>query len=335
MATPSSRAAKEFRLLTWEDRQGRLDLPEYRVMVFEPKGRYPLGTWHVPNGFFHADEQIVFSVVLGESWRMIDPDMPYSEFDWASPQELRLIASLILCEVMDGILTLLYPIVGFSPRLDAVDLDLQSPETVAMARSLLLTHLRQETDIPGEFSDLVRCRNTYDLFDPKDLVLERLQEFWSALAPLNYVLLRGVYALMKSDMLARHREFSEEAVVSLHIALEASFSLVIRRLKQQGVPNATAHDAAVWLHDHFDASFDLPAPQSTDKYFGEFYDQRVMTMHPSSRFGDLPYSPTINCDICCLRPILRQIFAYLLIGRHDPGYVEAVRDYTERGFGAG
>jgi hypothetical protein len=49
-----------------------------------------------PNGFFHADEQIAFSVILGDSWRMLDPDIPFSEFDWASPQELRLITSLIL-----------------------------------------------------------------------------------------------------------------------------------------------------------------------------------------------------------------------------------------------
>jgi len=111
-------------------------------------------------------------------------------------------------------------------------------------------------------------------------------------------------------------------------------SLVIRRLKQQGLPNATAHDAAVWLHDHFDASFDLPAPQSTDKYFTEFYDQRVMTMHPASRSvtchttnNKLRYLPSPTHS--------RQTFAYLLIGRHDPGYVEAVHDYTERGFGGG
>ena len=59
----------------------------------------PFGAWYVPHGFFHADEEIAFSVVLGESWQMLDPNMQYSEFDWASPpQELRLMASLILCE---------------------------------------------------------------------------------------------------------------------------------------------------------------------------------------------------------------------------------------------
>ena len=67
----------------------------YRVMVFEPKGCYPSGTFHVPNGLFHADGEISFSIVEGESWDAINPDAPYSEFNWASPQELRLIASLL------------------------------------------------------------------------------------------------------------------------------------------------------------------------------------------------------------------------------------------------
>jgi len=165
--------------------------------------------------------------------------------------------------------------------------------------------------------------------------MDRLQEIWDSLAPASYVFLRGMYALMKSDMLARYPEFSEEAIVSLHIALDASFSLVVRRLKQQGVANPSAHDAAVWLHQHFDSQFDLPEPQPTEKYFGEFYDQRVMTMHPGSRFGDLPYAPTTNCDICYLRPQLRRVFAYLLLGHHDPGYLEAVREHSERNSGAG
>src|SRR5258708_40266536 len=136
-------------------------------MVFERKGVYAGGTFHVPNGFFHADEQIAFSVVLGDSWRTLDPDIPFSEFDWASPQELRLIASLILCEVTDGPPIRLYPIVRFGPLLDASAVDLQSPETIAQVRALLL----RDTAHPPEFnqSNLGRLiSREYDLHDPKE-----------------------------------------------------------------------------------------------------------------------------------------------------------------------
>ena len=37
----------------------------------------------------------------------------------------------------------------------------------------------------------------------------------------------------------------------------------------------------------------LPADRATDKYFGEFYDQRVMTLHPASRFGAVIFNQTL------------------------------------------
>ena len=319
--------------LTWEQRRNRPDGVEYRVMVFEPKGRYPRGTWHVPDGFFHADGEIAFSVVFGDSWHALDPDVPFSEFAWASPQELRLIVSLMLCEIMDSTRMTLYPIVRFGPLIDAVNLDLHSDETVAKVRSLLLHHAAQRPSMRNEFSrlaDLRRTRDGYELIDPSNFAFDRRNEFWDALTTPNYVLLRGVYALMKSDMLCCHYEFSEEAVVSLHIALDASFSLVLRQLQREGVQSPTAHNAALWIHEHFDVDFGHDPPDLADKYFGEFYEQRIMTLHPPSRFGDLPYCPTMHDDICFLRPWLREIFAYLLTGRHDPGRIEAVREHQLR-----
>jgi hypothetical protein len=220
---------------------------------------YPRGTFHVPNGFFHADEQIAFSVVLGDSWRTFDPDIPFSEFDWASPQELRLITALILCEVTDGPPIRLYPIVRLGPLLDVNELNLQSPETVAEVRALLLHHAAQPWSTRNAFSMLTRitCR-TYDLTDPREFALDRQFEFWNSLASPNYVVLRGVYALMKSDMLSCHYEFSEEAVNSLYIALDASFALVVRQLQKEGNPSPSSHDAQVWVHRHFSAPFGLP-----------------------------------------------------------------------------
>jgi hypothetical protein len=301
-------------------------------MVFEPKGMYPRGTLHVPNGFFHADEKIAFSVVLGETWQELDSDVPFSEFDWASPQELRLLASLLFCEKMDGGYIRFYPIVRFGPCLDTEELDLRSPETLAGVRALILKHAAQRQDVRNEFSRLGLVRGKYELIETDRFAFDRLHEIWTSLTPRNYVLLRGAYALMKSDMLARHYEFSEEAIISLYIALEASFSLVRRRLQKEGNASPSAHDAAAWLHKHFDAPFGHPAPAATEKYFGEFYEQRIMTLHPDSRFGDSPYSPTMHDDIYHLRPWLRQLFTYLLTGQHDPGYLDAVRDYTARGF---
>lgn len=126
-------------------------------------------------------------------------------------------------------------------------------------------------------------------------------------------------------MLSRHHEFWEEAIISVYIALEVSFSLVLRRLELEGCPNPTARDAARWLHRHFDQYFGHKAPDATSGYFEEFYEQRIMTLHPASRFGDLPYAPIMHDDLSHLRRSLREILAYLALGVHSTDFYEDVR----------
>ena len=311
----------------WERRNVRLEQPAYRVLVFEPKGMYPSGTRFVPNGFFHADEKLVFSVVLSESWHTLDPDAPFSEFDWASPQELRLLTSLVLCERAEGAYVRLYPIVRFGPVIDVDRIDLGAAETVQEVKALLLRHVTESGPF-GAMSSLSCCKGaSYDLVDAASYSFADLLSVWTRVVPPNHVLMRGVYALIKSDMLSSHYEFSEEAVTSLYIALDASFSMISRRLAGEGVKQPSAHDAAMWVHAHFDAPYGLPPPGATDRYFGEFYEQRVMTLHPASRRGDVPYSPSMHDDIPHLRRALRQIFTYLVLGRHDQGYLEAVSEF--------
>ena len=135
------------------------------------------------------------------------------------------------------------------------------------------------------------------------------------------------------DRLERDQAVLLETValwVRHQIALDASFSAVIRQLQTEGVSNPTAHDAEVWIHKHFNAPFGLPPPEAAEKYFGEFYEQRVMTFHPASRFGDVPYSPNMNDDIIHLRRWLREVLAYVITGRHDPGHEEALREHAEK-----
>lgn len=321
---------KKLQFLSGQQRWQRARGVACRVMVFEPKGCYPRGTLFVPNGLFHADEEIAFSVVEGESWDALDPDAPFSEFDWASPQELRLIASLLLCERRDDAYIRFYPIVRYSPLLDIERVDLSQSAIVCDTKSIILDLAR--TSKPGPTQDrVVRClERPYDLVESDHYGFERLLAFWHSLSPIDYVLLRGIYALVKSDMLSCHYEFSEEAIVSLYIALDASFSLVVRKLKNDGLSNPTAHDAALWLHQHFDRPFGIPEPDVTEKYFHEFYEQRIMTLHPASRYGDLPYAPIMHNDIPHLRRSLREIFAYLVLDKHGADYFEDVRRYKER-----
>jgi hypothetical protein len=61
------------------------------------------------------------------------------------------------------------------------------------------------------------------------------------------------------------------------------------------------------------------------KYFEEFYDQRIQTIHPGSRFGDAPYAPVMVDDYIHLREVLPQVFGYLLVGEHSPHFHRNVK----------
>lgn len=322
---------KPLTFLPSEEVTARRGSPTYRVMVMDPRGIYPRGVQHVPLGFFYADEDIAFSVVHGGDWADIVEDAPYSEFDWASPEELRLMASLVLCELRDEPYISLYPVVRYSPRLDANELDLTCPLTVHRVRELLLKTAAETSSSLGQ-NALLRgvVTKKYNTISAERYGFDRLLAFWEALYDAGFVFFRGIYTLIKADMLRQHYEFNEEAIGSLYIALDASFSLVKRHLQRLGIKVPSAHDAAVWLHEHFDAPFGLRAPDDTEKYFGEFYEERVMTLHPSNRYGDLPYAPIMHDDIPHLRRSLREIFAYLLLGKHGQDFYRDLQEHLRR-----
>ena len=164
-------------------------------------------------------------------------------------------------------------------------------------------------------------------FDRNALDLASLRTTWDKISPSQFVLVRGLVALMKSDMLSTHREFGAEALMSLYIALECSYQLVLENLTKSGKKNPSASDAAKWLHDVFDHHWDIEEPDPTYKYFQEFYEGRVVMFHPRSRFGDLPYAPNFWDDVIHLRRSLPGIFFYLVHGQHSPAFLESVDEF--------
>lgn len=285
----------------------------------------------MPTGFFYADEEIAFSVVSGRDWNDIIEDAPYSEFDWASPEELRLMASLVLCELRDEPYVSLYPVVRYSPRLDVDELDLTCPLTVHRVRDLVLKTVADTSTHFGPHGLFggVRAKK-YNTVPADRYGFDRLLTFWEALGDASFVFFRGIYTLIKADMLRQHYEFNEEAIVSLYVALDASFSSVKRHLQDVGIKEPSAHDAAVWLHHHFDAPFGLHAPHETEKYFEEFYEQRVMTLHPLNKYGEIPYAPIMHDDIPHLRRSLREIFAYLLLEEHGIDFHSDLQEHLKQ-----
>lgn len=300
-----------------------------RVMLFHSVGgSYPRGTFFCDDGFFHADEELVFSTVRCEGWRSIDEDVPFSEFAWASPAQVRLLGALLFCQTFDGSWIGLYPAIGPQLVLDVEDLDTTDPRVVSAIKERLLRALRAPVGLPVTpyLPKVLDEREPYG-FVGEDVAMERLAISYTKIDPSNFVLMRGIQALVKSDMLGRHREFGEESLIAMFIALDASFCLVQRELRMEGLANPSAHDAAQWLHRKLYAPFGHQPPSDLDKYFEEFYESRISTFHPGSRFGDFPFSPAIWDDAIYLRSQLRQVFSVLVHGSHFEDFDLAVAEY--------
>jgi hypothetical protein len=108
---------------------------------------------------------------------------------------------------------------------------------------------------------------------------EMAQLFWVCLDLDDAVIVRGLHALLKSEMLFEHFQFRDASLAMAHIALDGAYSAVLRRLRRDGFSNPTVLDAQAYLDDAFGV------PRSGLPFFDGYYDDRVRNFHTDSRHG--------------------------------------------------
>jgi len=301
----------------------------HRVTLFRPLGMYPSGTICTPTGLFHADEEIVFAVTHGTTWWGKGDHLPYSEADWMEPELVRLLGTMVLAEPFEGVRPRFYPLShgGFVMNEQAVDLT-DARTASAVKKALLNTvNNRMWKQVQAMWPHCIG--QEFVLFDQTELDVEQVPALWNAISTDNHLLMRGVQALIKSDMLGAHPEFQEEGAIATFIALDASFQMVLRLLRANGNPNPSAKDAGLWMYETFDNLLEVHGA-SDIKYYEEFYDSRVKTVHPGSRFGEMPYAPVMADDRYHLTGSLPGVFAYLVLQQHSPSFLREVESRKAR-----
>jgi hypothetical protein len=158
----------------------------------------------------------------------------------------------------------------------------------------------------------------YD-FRSDGLDIDMVRQIFESIDTKDAVLLRGLTTLLRASMLKNHLQFYEEGINTLFISLEASFRLVVRRLKEQGNPEPTAADAATFLHDTFNDVHRL------EKYFEEDYERRIISFHPESRFGTFSSPPFFVDDFYFLFNDLLEVYRFLLIEYVHPMHKEKTK----------
>lgn len=299
---------------------------QMRVTLFQPSGIYPKVRISTRHSAFWADKNLVFMVARCTEW---EHHLPHSDVMWLNPEEIRLLGSLMMTERFDGGQRSTFRLL---PRCHAyidAGIDLKKTGTlVEIKKSLFET--RGHMDWPGMQNAWAKIGETQFQCFPSDWLQIDLQPlFWNRISLRNLVLLRGIYALIKADMLALEYEFREEATINTFIALDASFELVLRHLKQSGIPSPSSRDAGVWLYRTFDEPLGLTYGENA-RYFEAFYDQRIRTLHPGSRLGDMPFAPLSWDDYSHLRSALPGIFGFLLTRQYTPEFQQLFQEANRR-----
>jgi hypothetical protein len=121
------------------------------------------------------------------------------------------------------------------------------------------------------------------------------------------VLLRGVSTLIKAGMVWNHGEFREAACIYLWIALDAAFSLTLRKLREAGFTNPTSQDAANYV-----AQID-GYEESWEKFFERDYYNRISAIHPDNRYGAEARPTLCADDFLDLYDELIPLFQYIVL----------------------
>lgn len=266
----------------------------------------PLGTYwsqsslHENAAYVVRDDLIFTACHFDQDYHEADY---YSEYDEPTPEEIRLLASLALPIGPDRGSMEQYPCVT------AVRLDergrLDDQQVIAKAEIVLRRRLSVDTRQVRGAAPLPPSE--YNHFHwPLPLPVQ--QDLLSAIDPRDHLMIRGLATWIKASMINMHEAFGEEANYPLWISLDASFAIIQEIIRAKGVANPSATDCQAFIHEAFGEA------NSGLRYFEEFYEDRIRTMHPQNRFGTFAFAPISHCDFYALQGALREVYRLILLG---------------------
>ncbi|MFX0198723.1 MAG: hypothetical protein ACFFCW_21585 [Candidatus Hodarchaeota archaeon] len=279
------------------------------LRAYSPLGFYPPGSFHHRDAIFVVQEDLIFSVVRFE---VIELENYYAEREWVVPAEIRLLASLILSVPYICGLVCPYPDPGNYKLEDKERLDLGEKSVWPQFGSLLkeqISKREKERVFHSDPTPLPPFAGGQSYKFNEKACDERHQiEIFNGIDLRDHLLIRGLGALVKGQLLARHDIFHENACMSLYVAMEASLHVILRRLRKT-MNNPSNEDASVYLAKAF-GRVTYPS-----KYFEEYYEDRIKTVHPASRFGTFPQPPLAADDFYDLYSDLVAVYDFLITGR--------------------
>ena len=284
----------------------------FRLRPFSFLGSYPTPDIEIGTDMLIRSGHTLFSCTKNrmlERYGQRGVDQPAFELDNWTVQEVRLFASLYIGNG-EASSVRLYPL----PI--SCDLEIDSPDAVledgSLLRPLLEAAASDDYFMAGNHGLQAQRSDEYQFCDWDDRRRTQASNFWRGFDQEDAVMVRGLHALLKSEMLFSHFQFRDASLASAHIALDAAYSMVLRRLREADNPNATSAQAQAYLDDLWGV------PRTNRKFFEDYYIDRVRNFHTDSRYGAEPIPFFSIDDIWGLTAALKGVFYLLATGEmHD------------------
>ena len=277
------------------------------LTLLSPVGSYPQESLISRQGCIFISNEICFSALRFRTSLQIET---HSEVDRLGSAEVRLLSAAMLAAKSYYVTVRPYPTHSLVLSVPS-GIRISSRQARKKMADILVRQFKREMDhsyrSPSESLHVppLLGGNSYDT--SRELDWERCHSLLRRIVLSDKLLVRGLGALLKANMLLHFYEFAEAAGMQLFVAMEASFRLVLRELNSQGVKNPTNIDAGNFIHKAFGVA--TPA----EGYFVDDYANRIMTMHPESRFGTWAHAPLQADDVLELNENLKNLFGFLIL----------------------
>ncbi len=282
------------------------------IRAYMPIGFYPAKTFSIPNSAFVIGDDLIFSAV---QFNEVEKDY-YIEREWLKPEEIKLLAALALAVPTDSGKIYAYPH-PLSFKIKDENYNLSNTDVLKQIKANLIVRLKKEKNSSFWHSvNLPAIMGGPDYkFNENAYSLNRQNEIFELTHINDHLLIRGLGAFLKGDLLSVHHIFHTEACISMHIAMEATLQIILRRLKKT-MQNPSNKDASIYLGEKFNSKY-IP-----EKYFEDYYSDRILAVHPSNRFGTFPDAPLCSDDFYDLYEDLKTVYDFLITGNIQTNYEE-------------
>ncbi|HKY22539.1 MAG TPA: hypothetical protein VJM31_15105 [Vicinamibacterales bacterium] len=237
----------------------------------------------------------------------------YYELAWANPEEVALLSSITIGADPDWGKVHLFPVRW--PVLVADEgQDLSEKRTLGRCGSFLkkrLTSLHgtQRALVPWEENPAFLAGRPYQINANIRIGRETQAGLLSLIDVNDHLMVRGLSHLLKTAMLkCMSRTFVDTACMELYVAMEATLEIILRKLRANGLRNPSNKDASDYLLQAVGASHRL------DRYYEQYYEDRIKALHPNSRFGPASFTPLYVDDLYMLYDDLLGTIEFLITG---------------------